>query len=546
MSTNRALEGVGTFLDDRLHGARGIRVFLRKVFPDHWSFLLGEIALYSFIILLLTGTFLTLFFEPSMSTITYHGSYLPLEGVKMSRAYASTLNISFDVRGGLLMRQIHHWAADLFMASILAHMIRIFFTGAYRKPREVNWLIGIILFNLGLVEGLFGYSLPDDLLSGAGLRILEGVLQSIPIVGTYLAFFLFGGPFPGNDIVPRMYILHVLVIPGLILALITAHLFIMVFQKHTQMPGQGRTNSNVVGQPMYPYFMAKTGAFFFFTFGALAVAGAVFQINPVWLYGPYNPVAMSAGSQPDFYMGFLEGALRVFPAWQWVVFGHTFAFNVFVPALVPLGLVFGLAAAWPFIEQWVTGDKREHHLLDRPRNAPTRTALGIAVIAFYGVLWAEGANDVIADHFDVSLYLTTEIARVAWFVVPVLAYIITKRICLGLQRKDVHLLEHGVETGIIRQLPTGAYIEETRPVDEESRAVLESRPDWQPLPGTGADEVPAPGVRGGIGRLRLRLYNVVTESVPLPAANGNGHGHEAIEGNGHAAPAAVGQGEDEH
>jgi ubiquinol-cytochrome c reductase cytochrome b subunit len=544
MSTNRALEGVGTFLDDRLHGARGIRVFLRKVFPDHWSFLLGEIALYSFIILLLTGTFLTLFFEPSMSTITYHGSYLPLEGVKMSRAYASTLNISFDVRGGLLMRQIHHWAADLFMASILAHMIRIFFTGAYRKPREVNWLIGIILFNLGLVEGLFGYSLPDDLLSGAGLRILEGVLQSIPIVGTYLAFFLFGGPFPGNDIVPRMYILHVLVIPGLILALITAHLFIMVFQKHTQMPGQGRTNSNVVGQPMYPYFMAKTGAFFFFTFGALAVAGAVFQINPVWLYGPYNPVAMSAGSQPDFYMGFLEGALRVFPAWQWVVFGHTFAFNVFVPALVPLGLVFGLAAAWPFIEQWVTGDKREHHLLDRPRNAPTRTALGIAVIAFYGVLWAEGANDVIADHFDVSLYLTTEIARVAWFVVPVLAYIITKRICLGLQRKDVHLLEHGVETGIIRQLPTGAYIEETRPVDEESRAVLESRPDWQPLPGTGADEVPAPGVRGGIGRLRLRLYNVVTESVPLPA--GNGHGHEAIEGNGHAAPAAVGQGEDEH
>ncbi len=546
MSTNRALEGVGTFLDDRLHGARGIRVFLRKVFPDHWSFLLGEIALYSFIILLLTGTFLTLFFQPSMSTITYHGSYLPLEGVKMSRAYASTLNISFDVRGGLLMRQIHHWAADLFMASILAHMIRIFFTGAYRKPREVNWLIGIILFNLGLVEGLFGYSLPDDLLSGAGLRILEGVLQSLPIVGTYLAFFLFGGPFPGNDIVPRMYILHVLVIPGLILALITAHLFIMVFQKHTQMPGKGRTNSNVVGQPMYPYFMAKTGAFFFFTFGALAVASAVFQINPVWLYGPYNPVAMSAGSQPDFYMGFLEGALRVFPAWQWVVFGHTFAFNVFVPALVPLGLVFGLAAVWPFIEQWVTGDKREHHLLDRPRNAPTRTALGIAVIAFYGVLWAEGANDVIADHFDISLYLTTEIAQVAWFVVPVLAYIITKRICLGLQRKDVHLLEHGVETGIIRQLPTGAYIEETRPVDEEARAVLESRPDWQPLPGTESGEVPAPGVRGSIGKLRLRLYNVVTESVPLPAGDGHGNGHEAIEGNGHVAPAAVGQGEDEH
>jgi ubiquinol-cytochrome c reductase cytochrome b subunit len=549
MSTNRALEGVGTFLDDRLHGARGIRIFLRKVFPDHWSFLLGEIALYSFIILLLTGTFLTLFFQPSMSTITYHGSYLPLEGVKMSRAYASTLNISFDVRGGLLMRQIHHWAADLFMAAIFAHMIRIFFTGAYRKPREVNWLIGIILFTLGLIEGLFGYSLPDDLLSGAGLRILEGVLQSIPIVGTYLAFFLFGGPFPGNDIVPRMYILHVLVIPGLILALITAHLFIMVFQKHTQMPGKGRTNQNVVGQPMYPYFMAKTGAYFFFIFGVLALAGALAQINPVWLYGPYNPVAMSAGSQPDFYMGMLEGALRVFPAWQWVVFGHTFAFNVFVPALVPLGLLFTGAAMWPFIEQWVTGDKREHHLLDRPRNAPTRTAIGIAVITAYGVLWAEGANDILADHFQISLYLTTQIAQVAVFVAPVLAYQITKRICLGLQRKDVHLLEHGVETGIIRQLPSGEFIEETAPVDDEARAVLESRTDYEPLPVIDEDsDVPAPGMRGALGKVRSRLYNVVTESVPLPAGNGHGgdgHGQHEVEGNGHAPPAAVSGGPDD-
>jgi ubiquinol-cytochrome c reductase cytochrome b subunit len=552
MSTNRALGGVGIWLDDRLLGARGVRVFMRKIFPDHWTFLLGEIALYSFIILLLTGTFLTLFFEPSMTTVVYHGSYHNLDGVKMSQAYASTLNISFDVRGGLLMRQIHHWAADLFMAAIFAHMIRIFFTGAYRKPREVNWLIGIIMLTLGMLEGLFGYSLPDDLLSGAGLRILEGVLQSIPIVGTYVAFFLFGGPFPGHVIVPRMYIIHVLLIPALLLALITAHLFIMIWQKHTQMPGKGRTNTNVVGAPAYPYFAAKTGAFFFFIFGALALAGTFAQINPVWLYGPYNAVAMSAGSQPDFYMGMLEGALRMFPAWEWVVFGHTFAFNVFIPGLLPLGALFTAAAFWPFIEQWVTGDRREHHINDRPRNAPTRTAIGIAVVTFYGVLWLEGANDVIADHFNVSLYLTTEIARWAWIVGPILAYIITKRICLGLQRKDVHLLEHGVETGIIRQLPSGEFIEETRPVDEEARAVLESRPDYEPLSITagGEEEVPAPGMRGALGKVRGRLYNVVTESVPLPAEH-DGHGNgQAIEGNGHRegdshnghAPSAVGSG----
>jgi ubiquinol-cytochrome c reductase cytochrome b subunit len=533
MSIDRALDGVGRALDDRFRGARGVRVLLRKVFPDHWTFLLGEIALYSFIILLLTGTFLTLFFQPSMTDVVYHGSYKALDGVRMSEAYASTLSISFDVRGGLLMRQIHHWAADLFMAAIFAHLLRIFFTGAYRKPREANWLIGITMLVLGMLEGLFGYSLPDDLLSGTGLRILEGVMLSIPVIGTYLTFFLFGGPFPGNDIIPRLYIIHVLLIPGLLLALISAHLFLMVHQKHTQMPGKGRTNTNVVGAPMYPYFMAKTGAFFFFTFAALALASGI-----------------SAGSQPDFYMGFLEGTLRMFPSWTWDAWGHTVAWNVLIPALVPLGLIFTGLALWPFLEAWITGDKSEHHVNDRPRNAPTRTALGIAGITFYGIFWAEGANDVIADHLDISLYLTTEIARYAIFIGPVLAYIVTKRICLGLQRKDLHMVEHGLETGIIRQLPSGEYIEETRPLNEDELAALAIGSRERPMLPVGAPDsdphepdVPPPGLRGGVGRLRQRLDKVVTESVPLDG-HGNGYGaHGNGHGNGHPAedgePAAV-------
>jgi ubiquinol-cytochrome c reductase cytochrome b subunit len=535
MSIDRALEGVGGALDDRFRGAKGFRTLFRKIFPDHWTFLLGEIALYSFIILLLTGTFLTFWFQPSMTEVTYHGAYTHLNGARMSEAYASTLNISFDVRGGLLMRQIHHWAADLFVAAILAHMLRIFFTGAYRKPREVNWLIGLAMLTLAMLEGLFGYSLPDDLLSGAGLRITEGVMQSVPLVGTYLAFFLFGGAYPGSQIIPRMYIIHVLLIPGILLALITAHLFIMFHQKHTQMPGKGRTEKNVVGAPMYPYFMAKTGAFFFFTFAACALAATFAQINPIWLYGPYNPVAISSGSQPDFYMGFLEGALRMMPPWEWNVAGHTFSWNVFIPAFLPLGLIFTAAALWPFLEQWITGDKREHHVNDRPRNAPTRTALGMGAVVFYGVLWMEGANDVIADHMDVPLYITTRIAQVAIFVLPVAAYIITKRICLGLQRKDLHLLHHGVETGIIRQLPSGEFIEETRPVTEEVRAVLDSRPEPLSLPPAGTD-VPAPPMRGAAGRLRERLNEVVNESVPLTESDGYG-GHGNGHGNGHGGEA---------
>ncbi len=530
----KALSGTGGWLDDRFHGARAFRVLMRKVFPDHWSFLLGEIALWSFVILLLTGTFLSLFFVPSATDVIYHGSYVKLDGIRMSEAYQSTLNISFDVRGGLLMRQIHHWAADLFMVAIIVHMLRVFFTGAYRKPREVNWLIGIVLFTLGLLEGLFGYSLPDDQLSGAGLRILEGVLLGIPIVGTYLAFFLFGGPYPGGIIIPRLYIIHVLLVPGLILGLITAHLFIMFHQKHTQMPAKGNTEKNVTGQPFFPYFLAKGGAWFFFIFAALALLATFAQINPIWLYGPYSPVQISSASQPDFYMGILEGSLRVMPAWEWNFLGHTLSLSVLIPALLPLGLIFTGAAFWPFFEQWATGDKSYHNINDRPRNAPIRTGIGMAAVVFYGVLWAEGANDVLAAFLQIPLYTITWIARVLVFVGPVLAFVITRRICLGLQRKDKETLLHGYETGIIRQLPNGEFIEVHKPVNEEGRAVLEAKKVLALMPAPGSEDangVPAATSHGVLGRARAAANRAFAETVVIEA-DGHGDGHGAGDGHG--------------
>jgi ubiquinol-cytochrome c reductase cytochrome b subunit len=545
-----AVSGVGGWLDDRFHGARGVRVLMRKVFPDHWSFMLGEIALWSFVILLLTGTYLALFFVPSTAPVVYHGSYTKLDGITMSQAYQSTLNISFDVRGGLLLRQIHHWAADLFMVAIVAHMLRVFFTGGYRKPREVNWLIGIVLFTLGLLEGLFGYSLPDDQLSGAGLRILEGVLQGLPIVGTYAAYFLFGGAFPGNSIVPRMYILHVFLIPGVILALITAHLFFMFHQKHTQMPGLGNTEKNVVGQPFWPYFLLKGQAWFFFIFGALAVLATFAQINPIWLYGPYTPLAISSASQPDWYMGILEGSLRMMPAWEINFLGHTLSLSVLIPALLPLGIIFAGAALWPFFEQWATGDRRQHHINDRPRNAPVRTGTGVAAVCFYGILWAEGANDVLANVLQIPLYTVTWISRVAVFVVPIGAFYVTRRICIGLQRKDAELLTHGVEIGIIRQLPTGEFIEEARPLTDEERAVVDAKrvPAALPAPGQPDENgVPYPGSRGMMGWAKGVANRAFTETVTVGDGHGNGYGHGNGHANGHGAVeegehAAVGSG----
>ncbi|TDD06602.1 cytochrome bc complex cytochrome b subunit [Nonomuraea deserti] len=523
------IAGPSRYLDDRLGAAPFLKRNLRKIFPDHWSFLLGEIVLYSFIILLLTGTFLTFWFTPSMGHVVYDGSYAPLRGVGMSEAYASTLEITFDVRGGLLLRQIHHWAALLFTASLMVHMMRVFFTGAYRKPRELNWLIGIGLFILALVEGLTGYSLPDDLLSGAGLRITQGVLMSIPLVGSYLSFFLFGGEYPGDAVIQRFFALHILLIPGILIALITAHLVLMWVQKHTQMPGKGRTEKNVVGAPLLPAFMAKSGAYLLFTAAVLTGLSTFTQINPIWLYGPYTPSDVSAGSQPDWYMGFLEGALRIMPSWEINLFGTaqagTLPLSVLIPALAPLGLILTGLVLYPFLERWITGDRREHHIADRPRNNPHRTAIGVTGITFYGLLLVLGANDLIATFFNISLNWTTYAGRVLIFLGPALAYLITYRLCLGLQRSDAATIDHGVESGVIRRLPHGEFIEVHTPPSDDVDAHLRGRSAIPMLPGAREDgeRVPPVTARGPLGRLRLRMSRAYGgDQIPL----GDGHDGE--------------------
>jgi ubiquinol-cytochrome c reductase cytochrome b subunit len=469
------IAGITTWADDRLGIATASKKQIRKAFPDHWSFMLGEIALWSFIVLLLTGVFLTLWFKPSMAEVTYQGSYDRLRGLQMSEAYASTLNISFDVRGGLLMRQMHHWAAMLFVGAMFVHMMRIFFTGAFRKPREINWLIGGTMLMLGILEGFAGYSLPDDLLSGTGLRIADGIMKSTPVVGTYVSFFLFGGEFPGDSIIPRLYAVHILLLPGLFLALIGAHMLLLVYQKHTQWPGPGRTNDNVVGFPLLPIYAAKAGGYFFIVFGVSALMGGLLTINPVWRFGPYVPNQVTAGSQPDWYMGIAEGLLRIMPGWESHFWGITISWNVFIPgALMPM-VLFTIVMAYPFIEAWITGDKREHHLLQRPRNAPNRTAFLVGGITLYGLLWAAGGNDILAVVLHLSLNSITYFMRAAVFILPPIAFWITRRWCISLQRADQHRLLHGYETGVIMRSPEGGYSERHLPISHEEAYTLTAR-----------------------------------------------------------------------
>ena len=453
----------GDAIDSRYHPSAAVRRQLNKVFPTHWSFLLGEIALYSFIVLLITGVYLTLFFDPSMAEVTYDGVYQPLRGVSMSKAYESTLDITFEVRGGLFVRQVHHWAALLFAASIMVHLARIFFTGAFRRPREANWVIGSLLLILAMFEGFFGYSLPDDLLSGTGIRAaLSSITLGMPVIGTWLHWALFGGDFPGDILIPRLYAIHILIFPGIMLALIGLHLAMVWFQKHTQFPGPGRTEQNVVGVRVMPVFAVKSGAFFAMTVGVLGIMGGVLQINPIWNIGPYKPSQVSAGSQPDFYMMWTDGLIRLWPAWELYIGDYTVPSAVAVAVI--MGLVFILLTIYPFIEQKVTGDRAHHNLLQRPRDVPVRTAVGAMAIAFYIVLTFSAMNDIIAYKFDVSLNATTWIGRIGMVVLPAIVYYVTYRWCIALQRSDRAVLEHGVETGIIKRLPTGAYIELHQPL----------------------------------------------------------------------------------
>ncbi|MFK0098500.1 MULTISPECIES: ubiquinol-cytochrome c reductase cytochrome b subunit [unclassified Streptomyces] len=526
-------ERVADWADGRLGIYSLAKANMRKIFPDHWSFMLGEICLYSFIIIILTGVYLTLFFHPSMNEVVYHGPYEPMQGIRMSEAYASTLNISFDVRGGLLVRQIHHWAAVIFLAGMFVHMMRVFFTGAYRKPREINWLFGFLLFVLGMFTGFTGYSLPDDLLSGTGVRFTQGAILSTPIVGTYISMFLFGGEFPGGDIIARFYSIHILLLPGIMLGLVVGHLILVFYHKHTQFAGPGKTNKNVVGMPLLPVYMAKAGGFFFLVFGFIAIIAAIASINPIWAIGPYRPDQVSTGAQPDWYMGFAEGFVRVMPGWEINLWGHTLVLGVFIP-LVLFGVVLGALAMWPFIESWITGDKREHHILDKPRNAPTRTALGVAWVTIYFVMLIGGGNDIWATHFSLSLNSISWFVRIAFFVGPVIAFIATRRICLGLQRRDKEKVLHGRESGLIKRLPHGEFVEVHEPLSPEARYALTAHEQYQPLEiGPTVDENGVERKVSRITKVRARLSKSLygeDSQIAKPTAEEykeitSGHGH---------------------
>jgi ubiquinol-cytochrome c reductase cytochrome b subunit len=439
----------------------------RRVVPTHWSSMFAEVALFSLIIVFVTGIFLTFFYDPSPTTVQYDGGYVPLQGIEMSRALDSTLHVTFDVRGGLLIRQAHHWSALLLLAALGMHLLSMFFTGAFRKPRQLNWVLMVVVFVLSLIGGWTGYALPDDMLSGSGLRIVQGVILGIPVVGTWLSSLVFGGEFPGT-IIANFYPLHVILVPLAAVVLVGIYALLVLVQKPPQFAGPGRTNENVVGVPLANYAVRIAGLFLLVA-GVVTLIAATVTINPIWNYGPASPAEASAGSQPDWYMGFLDGALRLVPpGWEILLFGRTLTLAVLAPLAV-IGVFLLLVAVYPFIEAWITGDQRDHHILDRPRNAPVRTAIGVAGVLFYATLWGAASADLVATLFRLSIESVITFYQGMLILGPLIGFIVAHRVALALQRKDRELVLHGFETGRIVRLPGGEYIEVHKPLSPGER-----------------------------------------------------------------------------
>ncbi|MDP5181817.1 ubiquinol-cytochrome c reductase cytochrome b subunit [Blastococcus sp. BMG 814] len=487
--------------DERLGFSSTAKSGLNKVFPDHWSFMIGEIALYSFVYLVLSGVFLTLFFDASTARTVYEGSYDAMHGSETSAAYASALQLSHDVRMGLVIRQSHHWAALLFTGAIVVHLCRIFFTGAFRRPRGINWAVGVTLLLLAIVNGFAGYSLPDDLLSGTGLRVANAVLLSIPVVGGWLAFLVWGGEFPAEAMIERLYVVHILVVPALITALITAHMVILVRQKHTHFPGPGRTDTNVVGSRLWPaYAVRSVGLLFFVVALALALGGLV-QINPIWYWGPFEPGSATAPAQPDWYVGWVDGALRLMPPWEPVVFGYRLS-SVFLPAVVLPGLTFLVLYLWPWLERLVTGDRREHQVLQRPRDCPGRVAAGVAALTFYGVLLIAFSLDIVSQYTGIAVFALVHSFRVAVLVLPLLTGAVAFVLARALRDSDAE--------GLLAL--TGSDLRRSLRRHREVPAELSGADDAEQRPATEPEHTPT----GPVGRDEEESEPVRVEAGPVP------------------------------
>ncbi|MFB6139812.1 MAG: cytochrome bc complex cytochrome b subunit [Halosimplex sp.] len=441
-SDDGRLARVYGWVDDRLD-LESDRDLLGKAFPAEDSFLLGEVALFCFLVLVLTGVFLGFFFEPSTSDVTYQGSVARFQGQDVPEAFVSVLNITYDVPFGMLIRRMHHWAAHLFIASLALHMLRIFFTGAYRNPREPNWLVGTGLAVMSMGAAYTGYALPFDEFASTATGIGYNLAKSIPLVGATFSKLIFGGSYPSSATIPRFYFLHVLIIPLTIAGLLAVHMVILVRQKHTEAErdgdvpgpepdgtaGDGGTavgaegaadprtavdredDSVVVGLPAFPNQAAVSAVVFFLTLATLSLLAGFLPVHNVAAYGPNDPAGTPNLIMPDWFLMWVYGFLKLLPSWLSVHVPLLGEINAeFVGGILAPTLVIGVVAAWPFIDYYRDPEHFALNPLDRPR----QTAVGVFGVTFIMIASIAGMNNIAAEVLGTE---TGPVNAVLWWAI---------------------------------------------------------------------------------------------------------------------------------
>jgi ubiquinol-cytochrome c reductase cytochrome b subunit len=404
-----------------------LRGRVAAAFPSRGLRMLAVITLSSLAVLIGTGTCLALLFDPATTEVTYAGPFDNLRGVSVPGSFASAMEISFEIRGGLFVRQLHNWSSSVFLVTLLITLAVTFFTGAFRRTRRAVWLLDVATLIVGVFAAFTGVLLLGDLASGTSLRMISGYLLSIPVIGTRLHWAAFGSEFPGTDIGPRLYVLH-LVLPALIVALVALR-------------------ARLLGRSPARRRRRVAPALVVITVGGLAVLAGLFQVNPIWNYGPANTAHVSAGAAPPWYFGWVDGAVRLWPALP-INLGAYEIPPWFWPSMVLLPLSFLALAGYPWLDRLVTRG-------DRSR----RISLGVAVLTLFGLLQLAAAIDVIAVHFHLSADALLWAGRIGVLTLPPLAYAMTYRLRLGRRLAHDTVRAHGVPTGMINRLPNGGYAE---------------------------------------------------------------------------------------
>ena len=414
------------WLDERLDIARLSNKFLRKAFPVHHSFFLGEITLFAFITLLITGIFLTFNFEASSRLVDANGQMVPA-------AYASILYID-SLPVGAVIRSAHHWSAHIMIAAAFLHLIRILLSGAYKKPREVNWFVGLGLIGLAIVTAFTGYALPNDAFAEAATKVGYNIALAVPWIGEWIAQVVFGGSFPTERSIPRLTMIHALWLPLLLLGLIGVHLLVMIKQKHTQ-PAYAEevAPGKILGVPLMPHQALMMGAIFLIYMGLVFVLAGLMPAHPVEAFGPPSPTA-DVDPTPDWYFFWIYGILKMIPnSWEFTLWGGVFGPQFWGGVLIP-GLLGGVAALLPFLDT----RKTKMRYVELPSHHPWRTGSVIGLLVFFIVATMAGYMEGL--NLSISLLWTLLIGG------PILATVVTYAIMTALYRAPVSSEEKSVGT----------------------------------------------------------------------------------------------------